>query len=357
MKPNFVESALACMLLFPMTVVGQALDAAFTYQGQLKQSGAPLNGTADFEFNLFNASSGGVVVGGTNAVNNVSVADGLFTVSLNFGAPAFNGDQRWLEIAVRSPAGSGNFTTLAPRQPLTAAPYALYALSGPGSGGPWVVNGNNVFNTNTGNVGIGTTTPTHTLHVGASGPALALQDNDGNATQVGYVSLRNTNNTETGWMGFGDPTNPHLGIVNARSGGNIALLPFSGNVGIGTTGPAAKLDVRGDIRLGASGQFHAPAGEEKLRIIRGLIDLSGVVLDGSGFTVSKFATGRYRITYNTPFSGLSTVTATAAVGLAYPTTFAEIMQGDATHQDVTMIQRSDGSLIDAGFTFIAVGPR
>src|SRR5439155_25898125 len=113
---------------------------------------------------------------------------------------------------------------------------------------------------NAGNVGIGTATPTHTVHVAAPGPTLALQDNDGNATQVGFVSLRNTDNTETGWMGFGDPTNPHLGIVNARPGGHIFLLPFAGNVGIGTTAPTAKLDVRGDITMGVNGDLDAVAG-------------------------------------------------------------------------------------------------
>jgi hypothetical protein len=60
----------------------------------------------------------------------VSVAGGLFTVQLNdggqFGASAFNGDARWLEIAVRCPAGSGDCTSLS-RQALAAAPYARYA--------------------------------------------------------------------------------------------------------------------------------------------------------------------------------------------------------------------------------------
>jgi len=70
----------------------QPLDGTITYQGQLKQAGDPLTAVADFEFRLFDALSAGTQVGGTVPANNVSVADGLFTVPLNFGAAAFNGD-------------------------------------------------------------------------------------------------------------------------------------------------------------------------------------------------------------------------------------------------------------------------
>jgi hypothetical protein len=37
-------------------------------------------------------------------------------MAMDFGAGAFNGDGRWLEVPVRSPAGSGAYTTLTPRQ-------------------------------------------------------------------------------------------------------------------------------------------------------------------------------------------------------------------------------------------------
>ncbi|MCI0476507.1 MAG: hypothetical protein L0Y55_09690, partial [Anaerolineales bacterium] len=102
---------------------------AFTYQGQLKDNGAPANGAYDFQFALFDTASSGAQVGSTIAVNDLTVTTGLFTTQLDFGANAFTGDARFLEIAVRPGASVGAFTTLTPRQALTPAPYAL-ALPG-----------------------------------------------------------------------------------------------------------------------------------------------------------------------------------------------------------------------------------
>ena len=104
--------------------VQAALGTAFTYQGQLKQGGNPVNANCDFQFSLWNAESNGTQVGTTQTKSNVSVSNGLFTTSLDFGS-VFTGDALWLAVAVRCPAGSGSYTTLSPRQGLTAAPYAL----------------------------------------------------------------------------------------------------------------------------------------------------------------------------------------------------------------------------------------
>jgi hypothetical protein len=102
---------------------------AFTYQGQLKDNGAPANGAYDFQFALFDAASGGTQIGATLNSNDVTVTNGYFTTPLDFGANAFTGDARYLEIAVRPGASSGAYTPLTPRQALTPAPYAL-ALPG-----------------------------------------------------------------------------------------------------------------------------------------------------------------------------------------------------------------------------------
>lgn len=103
-----------------------AVGTAITYQGRLRQAGVPSNGVCDFRFSLFAASAGGSVLA-TVAPPPLAVTDGLFTAQLDFGAGAFPGADRWLEIEVRCPTGAGSFTLLAPRQPVTAAPYAQTA--------------------------------------------------------------------------------------------------------------------------------------------------------------------------------------------------------------------------------------
>lgn len=108
-----------------------ALSSGFTYQGQLEKSGQLLNGSCDFQFSLYSALTEGTKLGNTQTIGNVTLKNGRFTIVLNaggeFGSSAFNGDNRWLQVAVRCPAGSGTYVTLNPRQQLTAIPYALNA--------------------------------------------------------------------------------------------------------------------------------------------------------------------------------------------------------------------------------------
>ena len=114
------------------TTASAPLSTSFTYQGRLTDGGGPANGSYDFQFRLYDAASGGAWVG-TIPKDDVTVSDGLFMVELDFGS-AFTGDARWLEIGVRPGASAGAYTTLTPRQALTATPYALYALGAPWSG-------------------------------------------------------------------------------------------------------------------------------------------------------------------------------------------------------------------------------
>src|SRR5438067_190764 len=100
-----------------------AQTSSFTYQGRLTDGGTAANGNYDLQFALFDSLSGGAQVGSTQTISTVAVSNGVFTVSLNFGANAFPGANRFLEISAR-PTG-GSFTLLTPRQQVTSTPYAI----------------------------------------------------------------------------------------------------------------------------------------------------------------------------------------------------------------------------------------
>lgn len=103
-----------------------AQTSAFTYQGRLNDGSGPANGTYDLVFTLQGAANGAAPVGTPVTANATPVSNGLFTVMLDFGAPALDGGVRWLEIAVKT-NGAATFATLAPRQALNSTPYAIRA--------------------------------------------------------------------------------------------------------------------------------------------------------------------------------------------------------------------------------------
>src|SRR5437660_895789 len=102
-------------------------QAAFTYQGRLLDNGQPANGTYDLQFRLADAPAEGNYIGPSLTNAALEVKDGLFLVTLDFGATIFDGSSRWLEIGVRTSGSSDPCTWLAPRQPITATPYAAFA--------------------------------------------------------------------------------------------------------------------------------------------------------------------------------------------------------------------------------------
>jgi hypothetical protein len=160
-----------------------SVGTAFTYQGRLTEDGAPANGPYDFRFTLYNSETGGSQVGSTISWGDVSVDNGLFTVRVDFGN-VFDGTALWLEVAVRPGASTDDYTVLDPRQPLTATPYALHSVGG------WNLSGNS--GTTPGTNFVGTT----------DGQPLVFKTNSAEALRVDTV----------------------------------------GNVGVGTTGPGAKLE-------------------------------------------------------------------------------------------------------------------
>ncbi len=234
-----------------------ALSTGFTYQGQLLQSGLPTDGTCNFEFSLWDAvgggdpPTGGNRLGSIQAINGVTLTNGLFTVVLNnsaqFGASAFSGADRYLQIGVS--CGGSALLTLNPRQPLTATPYALYAPSaGSASGlscsgcvvagalGPGAVQANNLAFTPgtvtaiTAGTGLsggtitssGTISNSGVLTVGASAPLAASGGQNPNISLTGTVAVAN------GGTGTSTAAAARTSLGAAASGANSDITQLNG---------------------------------------------------------------------------------------------------------------------------------
>ncbi len=262
---------------------------AFTYQGQLRESGAATEGVYDVRFRLYDEVTGGTQRGSQIVVPNIAITDGLFTVELDFG-PEFVGAARWLEVDVR-PDGTGPYTTLSPRQPLHPAPSSQFSLmteavdwsgvlnkpAGFADGvddGAFSLNLSNEAFFSGGNVGIGTTDPDDLFEiVGSLGGSFRVRDigpNPGTGNQlisqfvsdVGGVTLRLIG---VGEMGQTIGSTVALEQTGALSLGNQfpaqVTIGFDGNVGVGTTDPAAAMHIQdGALWLSGNGGGNLPVG-------------------------------------------------------------------------------------------------
>lgn len=135
MKIKFLLRGIVFSLLWiALCQQGSAQTAPFTYQGRLELNGAPASGLYDFMFRLLNDPTNGTAAPVIPINPAVLVTNGLFTTAMDFGAGNLDGENLWLEVNVRT-NGSGTFTTLSPRQYLSAAPYATRAANAGGLSG------------------------------------------------------------------------------------------------------------------------------------------------------------------------------------------------------------------------------
>ena len=116
------------LLLVVAALKVSAQGTAYNYQGSLNDTGSPANGTYDFRFAVYDAVTNGNA--DTLPITNsaVAVSSGQFSVTLDFGAGLFTGNNYWLDIGVRA-NGSTNFISLFPRQPIHPVPYAIFATT------------------------------------------------------------------------------------------------------------------------------------------------------------------------------------------------------------------------------------
>lgn len=165
-----------------LAAVVWAQDTTISYQGQLMQAGAPFTGDADLTFRLYDQANDGTEVAAAISEVGWPVVDGLFQVSLDFG-PVFDGAARFLEVEVDG-------QVLSPRQAVSAAPVAVYALASAGDS-PWQIAGADIYYAG-GKVGIGTDTPEGMLDVvtasSAGQPHLRLVEQSSDYSRIRFVN-------------------------------------------------------------------------------------------------------------------------------------------------------------------------
>jgi hypothetical protein len=116
-----------------------------------------------------------------------------------------------------------------------------------------------------GNVGIGTTSPGAKLEVVYSGgydDGISVKSTSGyavltmDASANSYPILEFKENGAQKWQLYNEPTDDSFNIYTFPSSSIRLTILANGNVGIGTTSPATRLDVKGDARIQGGGDVN-----------------------------------------------------------------------------------------------------
>jgi hypothetical protein len=273
MKKKIAAYFMTIVIVFCMSGVGEAepVGTGFTYQGRLlEDSNAPTD-LYDMQFRLFGSVSEEDQIGDDVNKPDVNVIDGYFTVVLDFNDFAFDGNSRWLQVGVRygeleDPNG---YTTLSPRQEVTATPYAHYALSAEYVSMPIALSGSGtvpvISGTSTGDglalYGLHDLSGNEGYIGGDSYGVYGMNLGSGNEGYIGGDSYGVFGQSTSGTGVYGESTSGYAGYFDGDTEVTGDLI-VDGNIGIGTSAPSYRLEVVGDANI--TGSLYAGSGSTVL---------------------------------------------------------------------------------------------
>jgi len=256
-----------------------------------------------------------------------------------------------------------------------SVPYAMHAKYSDtakvvlGSNSPWTLVGNNIYNMNAGNVGIGTGVPSSALSVMAdiaSSGVMTIENADTNGFAGTYFYSDSINRGYIGYVGNGGWCEKNTFQIGTFSGADFKIIvdgcvsdftikANTGNVGIANNDPQEKLDVNGAVRIQQNTTSPQPSTVygNSTPIAYGSTDYFGNL--GQDYGVASFtstATGRYILTLDNPVVGNAVVVTTMWDTNNYG--FINYYQPNSTTIE---FRTRNGSGVDAnqGFSFVVYG--
>ncbi|MCD6531263.1 hypothetical protein J7K99_02325 [bacterium] len=205
------KSAVVLSLIFVVFVVFGQIPRIMNYQGKLTNaSGVALNGTYSIDFRIYDAATGGNLL--WHQTQSVNVVNGLFDVqldlSINGGDTLSFARPYWITLQV------GSDGEMSPREKLAPVGFSFRAIWADSaehalSDNDWQYSSGSGVTGNiyhTGNVGIGTSSPSYKLDV--SGSVRLNGTVDFNKNQA--VNFRIENRTS-------EPSSPSVGQIWIRT--------------------------------------------------------------------------------------------------------------------------------------------
>ncbi len=265
---------------------------SFNYQAVARNAtGAPLvNSSVAVRISIHDGSAGGPVVY-SERLTATTNAFGLFTASIGtgnvisgtFAAVDWADADKYMQVEL-DPTGGSSYTDMGTTQ-LLSVPYALYAKSSGGSF--WNSNGTDIYNANSGNVGIGNSTPASALHIYTQfdGDGIYLQPvTPGDRMGISFFNTVDNigNLVIAGSAGDWIPTSAANDFILKNASPNALILGTddtermrisgSGSVGIGTALPAQLLHIFSESTNVGMAIDAGAVGRARLGLLPGGID-------------------------------------------------------------------------------------